>query len=922
MTGILPKEILYLDAKAKLSDAVADWLCGADGRDGLVESSSTGVKSLAHVLVVVPTAQSGRRLRLAIARRAAEKGWGGILPPLVAMASALLSGGDAAVASEPVEIATLAEVLSSIDPADFPSLFPRVPGERGMRWALDTAESLLAIPQVLGEGAIFAREVECPAESERWRDISKLEGLFFSALARKGLVSRLAARRAAADAGCRIEGIREIVLPGLVDVQSALARYLENSPQKISVLVHADASDSARFDGWGRPTAYFAARISPADIHPAPTAVAESDDIAAFFRSVGGNDALPALAVCDPEMYPELEGAFQNRFADTELVFRNPSQEKVSKSSLGRLLAGIVALSETGEYRTFSAFLRTGDVARWLSKELGEPPAKIAAFTGALDAVQNAHLPRTVDETISAVRSDLASARRDGEREALAGLLKACELVKAELGDAFAFLRRIFSGVKLDERNPGDRELVAAAECIRELKREIETDAIPERWRAALFPKLLKRAAYTLEPLASNVLAANGWLEVAWCDEDELVIAGFNEGCVPESIVGHPFVPDSLRASLGLSTNEGRAMRDSFIFAEAVRCRRAGCVRIHMHQIAGDKSVMKPSRILFGGISDADLPGLARRLYAVAKGHGRLPSKVLPGAWRLRLPIPPHDRIERATMSPTRLDQYRRCPFCFFLQETFGEPSDDRAQELDGMTFGTLCHEVLDRFAKKGPKDSVDGTEIADWLEQEMRIVLGAYGTALPAIVELQGEAAIARLRNFAPAQAARRKAGWRIVAAEQSLECRIKGSRTLLRGKVDRIDENERTGELAIIDYKTWEAPKDDPESLQLPAYRAMVECSGMFPGRAADAKAMYCVLARRAEDTVFDEEHAFGPARQSEAEDEIVGLLDRIARGIFYPPSKDSDWARDYGGLVWESPEQGIDPEWLEDQKARAGA
>ena len=175
-------------------------------------------------------------------------------------------------------------------------------------------------------------------------------------------------------------------------------------------------------------------------------------------------------------------------------------------------------------------------------------------------------------------------------------------------------------------------------------------------------------------------------------------------------------------------------------------------------------------------------------------------------------------------------------------------------------------------------------------------------------------------MRNFAPVQAGRRRAGWRIVAAEQSLECRIKSSKTLLRGKVDRIDENERTGELAIIDYKTWESPKSDVKSLQLPVYRAMVQCSGRFSAaRAAEAKAMYCILARRAEDTKFDEEHAFGSAGQSEAEDMAVDMLDRIARGIFYPPSKDSDWERDYGGLIWESPELGVDPAWLDDQKSR---
>ena len=201
-----------------------------------------------------------------------------------------------------------------------------------------------------------------------------------------------------------------------------------------------------------------------------------------------------------------------------------------------------------------------------------------------------------------------------------------------------------------------------------------------------------------------------------------------------------------------------------------------------------------------------------------------------------------------------------------------------------------------------------------------MRRQLAAFGDRLPAIVELQGEAAIERLKNFAAHQAARRRAGWRIVASEQTLSCRIKGCPTVLNGKVDRIDEHEVTKELAVIDYKTWNrAEKDKYDSIQLPAYRAMVEASNRYdPVKAHAAKAFYCILAERAEDVRFDEEHACHEGVQSEAEDRIVALLTSLAKGVFYPPSS-TDWTKDYGSLVWESPEKGLDPDWVADQRAR---
>ena len=904
----------YLDPQRKLLDAVADWLCARVGDD------PAGAKSLAHLMVVVPTAQSGRNLRLALAKRAAAKGWGGILPPKIVMQNLVLQAQDVRVATEAEEVATMATVLLNADLAKYPALFPKPPQAKSVDWALEMAHTILDIYSVLGEKALLMRDVKSEIDKVRWEELARLERQFLDGLEAKDVTARCLSRQKAAAAGCVEPGIVEIVLPAAVDLSGAFADYLSHSPQKVTFLIHADKADADKFDVWGRPTASFAAALEPEMILPAPSAVVEADDIAKYFRAVDPQEALPALAVCDAEMYPELEGAFQNHFAEDELVLRNPAETALSKSSLGRLLVCILQLAQRADYETFSTFVRSGDVARWAAEALGVTRATIAQYVGALDAVQNAHLPRTLDEAIKGAETDALTGWHEEECAAASGLVRLAKAVQAELADPFAFVGKLFASVTLDEKRPSDRELIAAAETVRDLRAACASDLISERMRSALYGQLLKRATYMLEPLAPNVLATSGWLEIPWCAEDELVIAGFNEGCVPANVVGHPFVPDTLREALGVTTNATRAMRDSFIFAEAVACRQPGCVAVHLHQIAGDKNVMKPSRILFNGIRDEDLPRLALRLYAVTKGSEGAPPKELPPAWRLRLPFPPKEQTFRKKMSPTALDQYLRCPFSFYLQEIFGEHVDDRNQELDSLAFGTLCHAALDAFAKTGPKDATEADEIAAFLADAVRAQLKAFGEHLPAIIELQGEAAIERLRNFAAHQARRRAAGWRIVAAEQTFTCRLKGCPTLLSGKVDRIDEHERTGELAIIDYKTWKrADETKYDSVQLPIYRAMVEASGLYDRtKARAAKAFYCVLAERAEDVMFDEGHACDAGGQSEAEDRVVALLTGIATGIFYPP-RTNDWIGTYGSLVWESPEKGLDPEWVADQLAR---
>ena len=918
----------FLDPRKKLVEEVVDWLCGGGSHVSKIRSTPEGACSLAHVAVIVPTAQSARNLRFALAERAARDARGAILPPEITMANALLEPDGMCVATEAEELAAMADVLMECDISQYGSLFPKPPAERTLDWALDTGGMILSLYAPLGENALAMSDVKPQLDASRWLDLAALERLFVENLAAKGIAARSVGRRTAVANGCREEGIEEIVLPSCVDVNGAFVEYLGNSPQTVTVLIHADEKDSGKFDDWGRPVAFFSADIAPGMIESLPTAVVESDEIAKHFRAVREDESLPALVVCDSEMYPELEGAFQNYFSGEELVLRNPSKEKLTKSSLGRLLGAIVRLAAERDYETFSTFVRTGDAARWAENALGFSSAEVAESVGALDAVQNGYLPRTVDEVIRGASERAVSAWSGNERRAAAGLERLARAVRSELDDPFGFLKKIFSSLVLDEKRPADRELIAAARTVRDLREMCSSPSIPEKSRRGIFARLLKAASYMLEPVQENVLVTTGWLELPWCPDDEIVIAGFNEGCVPENIVGHPFLPDSLREELKLSANFSREARDSFIFAQAAACRRRGAVSVFLHQIAGDKNVMKPSRILFGGVSDENLPRLALRLYTLSKGIEGAPGKELPPAWRLKLPIPPKGINFRERISPTRLDQYVRCPFNFFLQEVFGERSNDRAQELDAMAFGNLCHEVLDRFAKEGPKDSTDPGEIASYLADQVRLRLKSFGEDLPAVVELQGEAAIERLKAFSVIQASRRKAGWRIACSERNLECRIKGCPTLLRGKVDRVDVHERTGEIAIIDYKTWSRAKEEyySDSVQLPVYRAMLEASGLFdPAAVKSSKAFYCILAERAEDTLFDEGHAFHSGGQSEAEDLIALYLTDIAKGIFYPPRSVSGkqaWRDSYGSIIWQSPEEGVDPEWIEDQKSRREA
>ena len=943
------KAVEHLDPRGRLVDAVADWLAVR------VRRTPSGAASLAHLLVVVPTAQAGRRLRLALAQRFAD----GLVPPQVQMPAQLLQPARAELpeADAVTELAVLAEVLRAAPRDAYPVLFPRAPERRTFADAVDVAQGLLRVWRILGENGLLMREVATQVpdllkgdgldlEIARWQDLAALEAAYLEALHGRGMRFRGESAGLAVADPPDLPGVEEIVLPGLLSPIASLYKVLEALNLPTTVLVHADVAAAGLFDEWGRVRpgqedgglADLGLKDGQVAVHATPAG--EAAAIADWFAGVGPAEALPALTLVDDALFPEMQGAFQAR----SLRLHNPAREQVATSSLGHLLGQLVALSDEARYDVFSAFIRQGDVQRWLSRALKTPRLELVRSLEDLDRLKAAHLPETLDDVRTFATGNL---RRvvDFVRERLAR--------PGGLENVRALLAEIFAARRLDASRPEDREFVAAATAVREMFDEFAGLDLSEEQARVLFARRLQGATYSLEPDTGDVVQTDGWLEVPWVAEDELVIAGFQEGCVPESVVGHPFLPDSLRTGLGLLTNGMRAARDAFILKEALTCRRPENVRISFHLLAADGTALKPSRLLLRTSDDSTLARRARRFYAEADGTGETPTRTLPSDWLLDLPVPAAETpLEH--ISPSGLDWYLRCPFTYYLKRQFGESVDDAAEELDAARFGTLCHDALDAWAKGPLVDSEDAGEIADELSRQVdRLLVEWFGLSTPAIVALQADSARRRLAAFAEHQARRHRDGWRIVATEEDLQVSYDG--TMIHGRCDRVDVNAHTGEWCVVDYKTWDkmdhatpwdAAKSAVEfararglplvpvadargkmkeaawkSLQLPLYCAMLEVSGdarFRPARTVRRSACYCVLGKTPEETGFAQAMS-SDAYQADAADLVRRLLAEIRRGVFWPPAPADAWQWDYAGILYDRPELSVRPDWIADQKAR---
>ena len=883
-------ETVLLDPCRKLVDEIADWLCGC------VRKDPSGAKSLAHVLLVVPTAQSGRRIRMRLAARL-----GAAIPPTVILPQHLVTrADDPTIAGRADQLMAFLEALGEKGTLDVATQFADIRGILGAN-ALSFADVADRIGTILtDETADF--------EIERWRGFAEMERRYLAALEKRGKVDPVQAMKAAVAEPALPPETETIVCACLLDPLPAFRQALARLETRDAVRIVELTPDLGRIPD--------DRALRRSQIIPCATAESEAERAAELFAAVRPDEALPALCVADAEEFPEVLGALQAK----GLTVHDPSRTPLVTSSLGHLVEQVVALARTRSYNVFSAFIRSGDVRRWLSSELKIAPEEYVAALTQLDNAQAKLLPEKIDDIGPKVSGKLraifehvdATLRKHGLRE---------------------ILQHIFKDHILDERNPDAREFAAAAETVNALideclvfrDRTIERPERSNKLALELFALRLRETTYSLEPDEGDAILTDGWLELPFLDADELVVVGFNEGRVPESVVGHAFVPDRLRHGLGLPDNESRTARDRQVLRLALACRAPSAVRVSFRAIDAKGDVLKPSRLLFDGADDAELVRRVRAFYGICAGTEETRAADLPPGWRLKLDVPP----ERTTLeftSPSSLDLYLHCPFTYCLKKTFGEKTDDRADELDPSEFGNLAHDALELWGAGELKDSEDATAIAAELAQHVDDILGKrFGTSVPAIVALQGESMKRRLAAFAGIQAARHAEGWRTVAAERKLK--VVYGHTTVKGRCDRIDFNERTGDWCVVDYKTFDNPdravwfdqkKQEWKSLQLPLYCAMLDADPDFPeAKLERISSAYCIIGKTAETTLFT-----GPmngAYVPEAETKVRELIDRIERGIFWPPSTRNDWQWDFKSWIFNTPEESVDAAWLADQLRR---
>ena len=690
-------------------------------------------------------------------------------------------------------------------------------------------------------------------EAQRWRELAEFESAFFGFLHGHSLrheAERL--KTARTNPPDLPAGIETVVLPALADPVPLLVDILSNprTPRKIAVLLHADKADKAKFDDWGRPCVecwteqkHPVLSLGDDDIICASTDGKIAAKIADDFPDAADDKALPSLGLCDETLFNELSAAFMNRGYE----LHNPEKFRLSASSLGRIADRLLTLYAGGAsypWDDFVALLREDDVLRHvvpIAKAICEDvkgastgcdaekangkthmPWKYSVLEG-LDICRNAFFPSVLPVDCQFDLGRIRGSDRLRAAEFLCAAQVLRELIENARGNASnaaEFLRAVFLAI-YDGRKVGsgatDREFAAAIGALREVLAQFDDDILSSLELAdaaatALLRKSLANATYSLEPDSSDALMTEGWLELAWSLNDKVALAGFNEGAVP----------DTLRAALGLPSNDQRLARDTFLLKSILCARAKGDVRAYFARTNDAGDIHRPSRLLFL-VDDDHIPARAKALFGgLPPDKPRAPRKVAPD-WRPNLPseikVPntgegntPEDRL-----SASAIDKWLSCPLAYFLEYGLNMRRVEEKRELGADDFGEIVHKVLEDYANeqlalsaKGLPQLSDRETIRAAIKRIFSGIRAGYGHAPSLKIRLQLDAVQARLDNYAAVQANWAAQGWRIVdMPEFAFVARpFKGEGDVdvqIKGFIDRIDYKEDVG-YRLIDYKTWD--------------------------------------------------------------------------------------------------------------------
>ncbi len=827
-----------------------------------------GELNLSDRVILVPTVEAGRRLREALAAKAAEQN-GAVLVPHVWHPETPLRYNvpEDRAASSVQESLAWTEALQGLQMGSFEALFPTLKEEPDAAWIRGTAETLRSLKRSLGAGGHTMNSVaESLAEKmdhARWLDLAELEGRYEAALKKLGVEDSQHIKREGAAKPQLPDCVKRISVMALADPPQLVRRWLHKVSLQcaVTIHVHAPAGMSASFDDLGTPLlsawnddAKLELPLANEFLHILPSPQEQAAQAVTLLKELAQQGHTIAVGACDPMLNAPLEGTLAGEAAQAF----DPAGRAASHHAFTQVIRAWQRVVQSGMWSDVTTFLRMDDVVQALKTE----DFSQSRLLRSLDELLVKHLPPTLDQAcnigfqpvgrtgiLPVVSNDLgeppefldgnsqdgcSTHRQDAcattDFKPLHTILETMQkLVESwqhqDCSQALrSLLEWIYVGRDFASENLIDRDymkLMGEAMRLAQELEETKTKLTAKMSSADLLTILLSELeAVRLSEARGEVdFVLHGWLELPWEPAAGLVITGFNEEHVPGIVTGDPFLPDALRHELGLASQASRRARDAYLLRAMTEQRRAHHgLRIVLGRVNDQGDALRPSRLLFD-CQDAALVSRVERLFpqhGTANGAPEPPSHM---GFRLKPPLKPK-LLE--SISPSTISAYLKCPFRYYLGNVLRmSPVNAAQREASPMDFGILLHEALKEYVLESAlADCMDRSVIAQWLDEaivkQWRTKFGQHPLLS---VEMQLESSRQRLNAAAEVLANLRATGWRTLHAEhraQTWGLTISG--IIFSGTMDRVDQHVTTKAIRVWDYKTGKPTKPRDAHLTKP--------------------------------------------------------------------------------------------------------
>jgi|GEM_PF-1914440 len=919
----------------------------------------TDFLDLTHITLVLPSARAGRRLLEILTILASDKNCA-ILPPSILTPGALpelLYQPQRRILSENQSLLFWAECLSEafrtgeIETSLAMNSEGRVSSSdekirsHTLTEIMPLASGLYDIRSEIYASCLSFTDVadklvslSLLEESERWQTLEMLDGRFLDLLLEHEVTDKHSGRKEALRAmGNRQTELQELGEPsdtqisadeqgcevyllGISELSLIARRLLETSDKKVSSLVFAPEDLGACFDHFGLiiEESWSENRLPLTQVR---TWLCSSplDECLAIARRVSEIKASAQLSDITIGLCEESRGKMlQDRL---EKSVRTPThlaaQESIAESEVVLALKSLGRFLETRSYSDLAELVRS-PLSHLLGLYEKQGEFNGLALVEELDSLFEERLPLSLKDCPYLRSYPLVESFLSHLDHLLGQSAHAKRPLTFWAEKILEWLNSLWGHITCDSNSREEEDAVISCLAIRDAL--WESTQIPLTITSAMSaPEAIEYLAQLLaqkqtsQDSVQNTIEIIGWLELALDDAPTLFISGFNEGYVPSSITSDPFLPDSLRRSLGLTHNGTRTARDSYALSTMLHSKAH--LEIFLTKWNSQAEPLMPSRLLFR-VQEESLPEQALTLFGPAQNlssgiENKNPQLELNPAPLFNLPEPDlRDPISRVRV--TSLKDYLRCPYEFFLLHVLKlSAPDDSLAELGPMQYGIVVHKLLCDFGQSRFRDSTDESEINSFFEQQLSWTAKTYFGPHPLpSVKIQVEQLRERLRGFAKWQSEHSRQGWKIHEVEFALDpsshriC-VEGGEIGLSGRIDRIDHNPRTGEWLVIDYKTADVAKDPSRdhrtskgqwlNLQLPAYRYLLLRDG-YPNHIQLGYLPLSQESSRIEPNIL----AWDDEVWKESECVLLETLSKIRSGIFWPPAQPHNSSRASQGVA----------------------